>query len=125
LNDGAVRGAGRILDQIRSDRDRVAATVAAIRKELADRREAATGRVRIDGPQGLLVERSEVLTPYVLETVYADAWRVGPGGQLTIACEPGTSDEQIERVRARFKAIERRGVTVHVTRRVEAARRDA
>jgi hypothetical protein len=117
LNDGILRGPGRILDQIRSDRGRVEATVAAIRKSLAERRDAPTGRVRIDGPNGLVVERSDVLTPYVLETVYDDAWRAGPGGAVTIALEPGTSDEHIARVRARLRSVERRGIAVHVARR--------
>ena len=120
-----MRGPGRLLDEIRNDRDRVSATVATIRKQLAHRREAPSGRVRIDGPQGLVVERSDVLTPYVLETVYDDAWRAGPGATVTIALEASATDEQIAGLRARLEPIERRGVAVQVARRPESARRDA
>jgi hypothetical protein len=125
LSGGATRGAARLFDGIRSDRDRVAATVAGIRRQLAQRREAPSGRVRIDGPQGLVVERSDVLTPYVLETVYDDAWRAGPGATVTIAVDAGSTDEQIARLRSRLAPLERRGAAVHVARRPDGAHRDA
>jgi acyl carrier protein len=111
----------RALDEVRSYGQLVSATVEAIRAQRAqvehDSDEAATGRVRITGTQGLIVERAGTLTPYELEDIYADARRAGPGASLTIAVTATTTDDQIARLRRRFAAVERCGVAVHVTRR--------
>jgi len=120
-----VRMQERVLDEVRSYGDLVEATVAAIRTQRTQLEhasdEAPAGRVRIDGPQGLVVERAETLTPYVLETVYDDAWRAGPGGTVTIGVDVATTDAQIARLRARLAGIARRGVAVHVARRGDVA----
>ena len=91
----------------------------------ADRRreggEAPAGRVRVEGPNGLIVERSDTLTPYVLETVHDDARRAGPGATVSIVLDVAATDEQITELRARLAAIERRGVKVHVARKVDVA----
>ena len=109
------------LDEVRSYGQLVSATVEAIRAQRAQLRheseEAATGRVRLMGTQGLIVERAGTLTPYELEDIYSDARRAGPGASLTIAVSATTTDEQIARLRRRFAAVERCGVTVHVVRR--------
>ena len=122
-----VRMQERVLDEVRSYGDLVEATVAAIRKQRAQLRragdEAPAGRVRVAGPNGFIVERSDRLTPYVLETVYDDAWRAGRGATVTITVDVTTTDEQIAELRTRLAALGRRGVSVLVARSETPARR--
>lgn len=116
-----VRLQERALDEVRSYGELVSATIDAIRAQRAQAQhesdEAATGRVRIIGAQGRVVERAGALTPYDLEDICADARRAGPGASLTVAVGATTTDEQIARLRTRLAALERRGVAVRVTRR--------
>jgi acyl carrier protein len=121
-----VRLEARILDEVRSYGELVAATIAAIgvqRAQLAqDAVSSAAGRVRITGPQGLVVERAGSLTPYVLESVCDDARRGGPGTTLAICVDEPATDDQLAGLRERVAAVERRGVIVQVTRRPGAGR---
>ena len=122
-----VRMQEQVLDEVRSYGDLVEAMVAAIRKQRAQLRragdEAPAGRVRVEGANGFVVDRSDRLTPYVLETVYDDAWRAGRGAIVTITVDVTTADEQIAALRARLGGLERRGVAVQVARTGLPARR--
>ena len=117
----------RVLDEVRSYGELVAATVAAIRarrEQLAHQQEELpSGRVRITGGQGLVVERSGVLTPYLLEGICDDARRAGNGAELVATLAAATSDEQLARVRRRLGTLERRGVAVRVVRGPDAPSR--
>lgn len=121
-----VRMETQVLDTVRSYGELVAATIEAIRAQRAqlqqESRESASGRVRIAGPQGPVVERAGRLTPYVLESVCDDARRAGPGTTVSVCVAEPTADDQLERLRERLAVLERRGVTVQVARRAEPGR---
>ena len=88
------RGAEGALIDVRAGVAGVERTLAAIRaaRERHARDVVASGHVRIDGPQGRIVDRAEPMTPYILETVCEDARRAGPGAEVTIVLDgPGTA----------------------------------
>jgi len=119
-----VRMPEQMLDEIRTYGELVTATVAAIR----DRRtrlsrtgeDVATGRVRVTGPKGLVLERSGALTPYLLESIMDDARRSGRGTTIAISVTGPITDERLTDLGARLAPLERRGVTVRLARRSEA-----
>ena len=113
------RGAEGALIDVRAGVASVERTLAAIRAARARhaRDAVATGHVRIDGPQGRIVDRAEPLTPYILETVCEDARRAGPGASVTITLEGPVSDVQVAELRARLASAERLGAVVRVIRR--------
>jgi acyl carrier protein len=121
-----VRVDARLLDEVRSYGELVTATLDAIRtrrRRLREESEEATsGRVRIEAPDGRVVERAGMLTPYALEGVCDDARRAGAGATVRVAVVESTTDEQVARLRERFVALERRGVVVQVVRRAETSR---
>ncbi len=121
-----VRMDARVLDEVRSYGELVAATIEAIRVRRAQlRHESAavpTGRVRIRGGQGLTVERAGELTPYMLESICDDARRAGPGTTLEVCVTDATSDDDIDRLRERLASLDRRGVAVRIGRRADAPR---
>jgi hypothetical protein len=113
------RGAEGALIDVRAGVVGVERTLAAIRAARARqaRDAVATGHVRIDGPQGRIVDRAEPLTPYILETICDDARRAGPGASVTITLEGPVSDVQVAELRARLASVERLGAVVRVVRR--------
>jgi hypothetical protein len=121
-----VRVDTRLLDEIRSYGELVAATIEAIRERRARLRqeggEATTGRVRIEAADGRVVERADTLTPYALEGVCDDARRAGTGTRVRVCVVETTTDEQVAQLRDRLSGLERRGVTVHVMRRPDSSR---
>ena len=78
--------------------------------------------MRIEAADGHVVERAGTLTPYALEGVCDDARRAGSGTTVRISVVDTTTDEQVGQLRERLAGLERRGVTVHVGRRPDAAR---
>jgi hypothetical protein len=121
-----VRVETRLLDEVRSYGELVTATIAAVRERRAHLRqesgEATNGRVRIEAANGLFVERAGALTPYALEDVCEDARRAGSGATVRVCVLETATDEQVSRLRERLAGLERRGVTVHVTRRADGSR---
>lgn len=121
-----VRVDARLLDEVRSYGDLVTATLDAIRARRqrlrAESEEATSGRVRIESPDGRVVERAGTLTPYALEGVCDDARRAGAGATVRIAVVETTTEDQIARLRERLAVLERRGVVVQVVRRAETSR---
>jgi hypothetical protein len=121
-----VRIDARLLDEVRSYGELVAATIDALRARRAQLREesgeATTGRVRIEAASGLVVERAGELTPYALEGVCDDARRAGSGAIVRVSVLETATEEQVSRLRERLSGLERRGVTVHVARRADGAR---
>ena len=121
-----VRVDARLLDEVRSYGELVTATVAAIRERRTRLRqesgEPTTGRVRIEGQDGRVVERAGELTPYALEAVCDDARRAGSGATVRLCVAETATDEQVAHLRERVAGLERRGVTVHVARRSDPGR---
>jgi acyl carrier protein len=111
----------RLLDEVRSYGELVAATLDAIRARRArlrrDGAEATSARVHISNAQGLVVDRAEMLTPYALEAICDDARRAGAGATLAMTVVETATDEQIAGLRERLGALERLGVTVSIGRR--------
>jgi hypothetical protein len=121
-----VRVEARLLDEIRSYGELVAATVEAIRERRVRLRqesgEATSARVRIEAADGRVVDRADMLTPYALEGVCDDARRAGTGTMLRVCVVETATDEQVAQLRDRLAGLARHGVTVHVTRRADASR---
>lgn len=113
------RGAEGALIDVRAGVVGVERTLAAIRaaRTRQARDAVATGNVRIDGPQGRIVDRAEPLTPYILETICDDARRAGPGASVMITLEGPVSDVQVAELRARLASLERLGAVLRVVRR--------
>jgi hypothetical protein len=113
------RGAEGALFDVRDGVAGVERTLGAIRAARArqGRDVVASGHVRVDGPQGRVVDRAEPLTPYILETVCDDARRAGPGASVTITLDGPVSDVQVAELHARLASIERLGATLRVVRR--------
>ena len=111
----------RVLDEVRSYGELVAASIEAIRVRRAqlkrDAAESPAGRVEVMGPKGLVVERTGTLTPYVLETVCDDVRRTGGGASVLVTLSEPASDDQLQTLRDRLASLERRGVTIRITRR--------
>lgn len=120
-----VRMPERVLDEIRSYGELVEASIEAIRKRRAEiarqSGETPTGRVRVMGPQGLVVERAGVLTPYVLETLGDDVRRVGAGASLVVTLAESTTDDQVGALRERLRGLERRGIALRIVRAGDTA----
>ena len=66
--------------------------------------------------QGVRSQRSGWLTPYEVETIYADALWGGRGARLEVSVPARTSDEGLVWIRERFDRLRRRGVGVRVQR---------
>ncbi|MGH7895842.1 MAG: acyl carrier protein [Candidatus Binatia bacterium] len=115
-----VRMPEQMLDEIRTYGELVTAMVAAIRDRRArlsrTGEDVATGRVRVTGPKGLVVERSGALTPYVLESIMDDARRSGAGTTVAITMTGPITDERLADLGTQLALLERRGVTVHLAR---------
>lgn len=110
----------RMLDDVRTVGELVAATVA-----IARTRGAALGllepvrlRARIAGPDGQhrVLERSDVLTPYALEAVAEDARYAGRGARVDVTLGADAPTSALDSVRAALDSLAARGVTVTVQR---------
>jgi acyl carrier protein len=111
----------RVLDEVRSYGELVAASIEAIRASRAQLKREATecpaGRVEIVSRQGPVVERTGRLDPYLLETVRDDARRAGEAATIVVTVHEPASEDQLQTLRTRLARLERRGVTVRITRR--------
>lgn len=61
-------------------------------------------------------ERTGWLTPYEVDTLFADALWAGTGSQLEVAVPEGTTDDGLYWVQQRFDRLRRRGIGVEVKR---------
>lgn len=68
------------------------------------------------GPGPRLSQRVGWLTPYEVETLFADALWAGRGAQLDVAVPALTSDAGVAWVRDRFDRLRKRGIGVRVRR---------
>jgi len=118
-----VRMPERALDEIRTYGELVTATVAAIRdrkSRLARTGDGvSTGRVRVTGPKGLVMERSGALTPYLLEAIMDDARRSGAGTTVAITMTGSITDERVADLTAQLAPLTRRGIHVRIARGAE------
>jgi hypothetical protein len=61
-------------------------------------------------------ERTGWLTPYEVETLFADALWAGRGAQLELRVPARTSDAGVDWIRQRFDRLRKRGIGVRVRR---------
>lgn len=61
-------------------------------------------------------ERTGWLTPYEVETLFADALWAGRGSQLDLRVPARTSDAGVDWIRQRFDRLRKRGIGVRVRR---------
>jgi acyl carrier protein len=117
----------RVLDEVRSYGELVAASIEAIRASRAqlkrDATEYPTGRVEVLAGQEQVVERTGTLTPYVLETVCDDVRRAGKSATVVVTLSEPATDDQLQTLRTRLSSLERRGVPVRIVRRDPAPQR--
>lgn len=115
-----VRMPERILDEVRTYGELVAAAVTAIRERRVALdhagAEAPRARIRVTKPGGLVVERAGRLTPYVIEAVVDDARRAGPGAVIAITVTEPVADERLAALRVDLADCDRRGATVRIVR---------
>ena len=109
----ATRGVGRI----------VPATVppAVTGRAAEARREEPPTRVRArvvppSGKPRTILHRTDLLTPYVAETIAEDALRAGRGAGLDLMVAADASAADVARVRKQFAWLGNRGVRVNVRR---------
>lgn len=65
---------------------------------------------------GRLSQRVGWLTPYEVETLFADAMWAGRGAQLDLAVPAKTSDAGVAWISTRFERLRKRGIGVRVHR---------
>lgn len=65
---------------------------------------------------GKLAQRGGWLTPYEVETLFADAMWAGRGAQLDVSVPARTSDAGVAWIRGRFDPLRKRGIGVRVHR---------
>jgi acyl carrier protein len=70
----------------------------------------------VDPASAVVLERSETLTPYVVETIMEDAVHGGAGTALELTVPRGTTPAALAGVRASFAHLAHHGVTVSVRR---------
>ncbi|MBM4268014.1 MAG: hypothetical protein FJ144_15605 [Deltaproteobacteria bacterium] len=61
-------------------------------------------------------ERTGWLTPYEVETLFADALWAGQGARLEVSVPARTSDAGLDWIRMRFDRLRKRGIGVRVRR---------
>jgi acyl carrier protein len=112
----------RMLDEVRSYRDLVHATVLLIRARRAAEARGAEPPARIrlrivpaTGQSGGTLERTAWLTPYTAETIAEDAVRAGPGAKLQLTIATHTADGFV-RAQRQFARLGKRGVLVTIQR---------
>ncbi len=117
----------RILDEVRTYGDLIAATSLLIRARCEAEAGRAEGPARFwmrivpaAGESSGTLERTGWLTPYTAETIAEDAVRAGRGARLEVTVGASTT-EGIARVQRQFARLGKRGVQVIVRRDDRAA----
>ena len=115
----------RLLAQVRTYGELAAATMDLVlrRRRQAPRHarplEAVSVRARILPPLGSSkapLERTEMLTPYTIESLGEDTLRAGPGAQLQLTLPAHCDDAAVLKVRDRFAWLGERHIEVRVSR---------
>jgi acyl carrier protein len=123
----------RVLAQVRTYGELAQATIDLVlrRRRLAPRHprplDAVSVRARImpaagTGRAGL--ERTELLTPYMIEAIGEDTLRAGAGAQLQLTLPATCDDTAVHKVRERFAWLGARQIEVRVSRARVPARLD-
>jgi acyl carrier protein len=89
--------------------------------------DAVSVRARIMPPAGTArtpLERTELLTPYMIEALGEDTLRAGPGAQLQLTLPATCDDAAVHKVRERFAWLGARQIEVRVSRARVPARLD-
>jgi len=115
----------RLLAQVRTYGELASATIDLVlrrhRKTPRHARplEAVSVRARILPPLGstrAALERTEMLTPYTIESLGEDTLRAGPGAQLQLTLPAHCDDAAVHKVRDRFAWLGERQIEVRVAR---------
>ena len=123
----------RLLAQVRTYGELAQATIDQIlrRRRLVPRHarplDAVVVRARIVPPGGTArtpLERTESLTPYMIEAIGEDTLRAGPGAQLQLTLPVTCDDAAVHKVRERFAWLGARQIEVRVSRARVPARLD-
>ncbi|HWP67479.1 MAG TPA: acyl carrier protein [Candidatus Limnocylindria bacterium] len=123
----------RLLAQVRTYGELAAATIDRVlqRRRRAPRPgrplEAMSVRARIvpaAGSSRAPLERTEMLTPYTIESIGEDTLRAGPGAQLQLTLPVHCDDAAMHKVRDRFAWLAERRIEVRVSRARVPARLD-
>jgi hypothetical protein len=124
----------RLLAQIRTYGELTAATIDLVvrRRGRVSRPtrglEAMSVRARITprpGSRHGSLERTELLTPYAIQSIGEDSLRAGPGSELHLTLPPTCDDAAVHRVSERFAWLGARQIEVRVARaRTQSARLD-
>jgi acyl carrier protein len=122
----------RLLAQVRTYGELAAATIDLVlrrRRTPRERRplEAVSVRARIMPAAGSArspLERTELLTPYMIEAIGEDTLRAGPGAQLQLTLPANSDDAALHKVRERFAWLGARQIEVRVGRARVRARLD-
>ncbi|MCW5890746.1 MAG: acyl carrier protein [bacterium] len=108
-----------LLDRVRTCGELVEAlvTVAAGPTEVPESVSAPLARVTISTPHGGgAITRTLRLTPYALETILADARRLGRGTYVRVLLAPRTPAEAFGHLALRFEPLADRGIVVRLRR---------
>jgi acyl carrier protein len=123
----------RLLAQVRTYGELASATMDLVlrRRRKAPRHarplEAVSVRARIVPAMGSTrapLERNEMLTPYMIESIGEDTLRAGPGSQLQLTLPAHCDDAAVHKVRDRFAWLGERQIDVRVSRARVAAQLD-
>jgi acyl carrier protein len=115
----------RLLAQVRTYGELASATIDLVlrRRRKTPRHarplEAVSVRARILPPFGstrAALERTEMLTPYTIESLGEDTLRAGPGAQLQLTLPAHCDDAAVHKVRDRFAWLGEREIEVRVSR---------
>lgn len=109
----------RILAEVRTVADLVAATVTAARVRRERRPARIGGRMyaRLAGASedgAAIQERSDDLTPYAIETLVAAARAAGAGARLDVTVDAGASADAVAGLRAALDRLAARGLRVRL-----------
>ena len=123
----------RLLAQVRTYGELAAATIDLVlrrgRRAAREQRplEAVSVRARIlpaAGSRRAPLERTELLTPYMIESIGEDTLRAGPGAQLQLTLPAHCDDAAVHKVRDRFAWLGERHIDVRVSRARVSAQLD-
>lgn len=120
----------RLLATVRTYGELAAATIDLVRRRrrlapaAARLLDAVPVRARITGRdgRGAALDRTEMLTPYVIQALGEDTLRAGPGAQLHLTLPATCDDGALHRVRERFSWLGERAIEVRVARAAHAPR---
>lgn len=107
-----------LLDRVRTCGELIEAMVVLVAGPavLPEHVSAPLARVTISTPRGGAITRTLPLAPYALETIVADARRLGRGTTLRVTLEPNTPAIAFGHLALRLEALADRGIVVRIRR---------